>query len=98
MKGMEATWYSATVLCTFANGAIFFRSKKNLKTFTLNIEWDIDLEEFVVKMPQNSFAGVKERRIKPGNLGQIKDDKDCLYYDKATGERFATINRGMWYN
>jgi hypothetical protein len=35
----------------------------------LNIEWDIDLEEFVVKMPKNSMGGIKEMRMKPMNFG-----------------------------
>ena len=47
------------------NGGIWMRSRSFYKTFTLNIEWDIDLEEFVIKLPQNTLGGIIEKRVKP---------------------------------
>lgn len=45
------TIYGVTALVSLINGGIWMKSKRYYKTFTLNIEWDIDLEEFVIKLP-----------------------------------------------
>ena len=49
---------------TLINGGIWFRCKQYYRTYTLNIEWDIDLEEFVVKLPKNTLGGIIEKRVK----------------------------------
>ena len=59
------------------------------------------MEEFVIKLPKNTLGGVLEKRVKVENFKQLsrdQEDKHCLYYDKSTGDRFATVNRGIWYN
>ena len=100
-SGLETTIYGVTGLVSIINGGIWYRSKSYYSTFTLNIEWDIDLEEFVVKLPKNTIGGVIEKRVKPENFKQLpreQQDKDCLYYNKANGDKFATVDRGIWYN
>ena len=61
-------FYGATTICNLINVAVFYRTKKSFKISCLNIEWDIDLDEFVVKMPKSSFGGIRELRIKPTNF------------------------------
>ena len=56
--------YHVTGLVTIINGGIWYRSKQYYKTFTLNIEWDVDLEEFVIKLPKNTLGGIIEKRVK----------------------------------
>ena len=29
---------------------------------------------------------------------ELKTEKNCLYFDAKTGARFATVERGIWYN
>ena len=56
--------YPVTGLVTLLNGGIWYRSRQYYKTFTLNIEWDVDMEEFVIKLPKNTLGGVIEKRVK----------------------------------
>ena len=65
---MESMCYGITAFVTVANASIFIIQRKNLANYALNIEWDIDLEEFVVKMPSSTFGGVKELRITKENF------------------------------
>jgi hypothetical protein len=53
-----------TGITALINGGIWMRSMKYYKTFTLNIEWDIDMEEFVIKLPKNTLGGIIEKRVK----------------------------------
>lgn len=66
--GMETLFYGCAGMTTLINAAIWGKSRSYYKTFTLNIEWDIDLEEFVVKQPKNTLGGVIEKRIKPNDF------------------------------
>ena len=96
---LETLCYSATAFATLANAGIYLNQRRNVAKFAFNIEWDIDLEEFVVKMPAKTYGGIKELRVSKEDFQMLKeDDKDCLYFDAKTGTRFATVNRGMWYN
>jgi hypothetical protein len=38
--------------------------------------------------------------VKPENLvfKRKEEKKDCIYYNGETGEGYATVNRGKWYN
>ena len=56
--------YGVTGLVSILNGGIWYRSMKYYKTFTLNIEWDVDMEEFVIKLPKNTLGGIVEKRVK----------------------------------
>ena len=50
-------------------------------------------------MPASTFGGLKELRVTKENFQMLKDDdKECLYFDAKTGTKFATVDRGMWYN
>jgi hypothetical protein len=50
---METPIYCITGLISIINVGLFIRNRKTIENFALNIEWDIDLSEFVIKMPKN---------------------------------------------
>ena len=66
--GLEVVYQGSFGLIVLMNLFIYRRSNANCQTCCLNIEWDIDEEQFVVKMPKGPFGGVKELRIYPSNF------------------------------
>lgn len=55
-------------------------------------------EVFIVKRPKGILGAHTQIIVQPHNFKQLQGDKECLYYDKESGEKFATVNDGMWYN
>lgn len=66
--GMVNLFMGCAGFTNLINVGIYLKTRQYYKTFCLNIEWDIDLEEFVVKQPKNTMGGVVEKRIKPDNF------------------------------
>ena len=67
----------------------------------LSIDWDLERQEYIVKQPSISLLSqrkVLELRIHPRNFVQIKDDELCVYMDALSGQKFATVGNGTWYN
>jgi hypothetical protein len=62
--GLDPTFFnSCTVLANSVNAFTFFKARKLVKTWVYSIEWDLDTEQFVIKMPKNILGGLKEERV-----------------------------------
>jgi hypothetical protein len=64
---MENVVYGTFGVICMINLFLLRKSSYNNSECCLNIEWDIDEEQFIVKMPK-TFGGVHELRINPSNF------------------------------
>lgn len=88
--------------------ALFARTYKQrlAKEFVLRIDFDVASENFIVLMPPTNVLAFGEPyrlEVTPADFQMLtneqqKESKSSLYFDAKTGYRFATINRGIWYN
>jgi hypothetical protein len=102
-KGIEAVVYGVTLFAMGSNSAIYLANRRMFRQLVISIEWDMQTEELVFKQPDPGLnLRVLTRRVPLRNLGMLlsedQADKRCLYFDKATGQKFATVELGDWYN
>lgn len=96
--------YSATAVTFAMNGLAWIFYRRVGTNFVLKIEFDVLKKSFIVTSPTKSlldFGSPKELIVDAKNFKMLTKDKqtlDCLYYDTNSGAKFATINRGLWYN
>ena len=87
--GLTTFFYGITGAVTAVHLGLYYVAFVAAKRVTLQIDWDIVEEVFVVKKPTIKRAGVKMIAIPPRNFAQLEeDDPNSLYYNKETGERF----------
>jgi len=75
------------------NLALLFLYRDLTRTFIERIDFDIEEEVFIFVKGKS-----KERVVKELGVSKEEVAKDCVYFDKQTGEPFATMGRGNWYN
>jgi len=96
--GLVTQIYGMTGVITIIHLILYAINRNITSNTTLNIEWDMETEEFVVKLPRNTMGGIVEKRVTPANFQMVRDDPSCVYFDAKTGQKFRTVDRGMWYN
>ncbi len=84
-------------MCTITNGLYSYMLRNALKSIVTKIELDVDSEQFVIFRPQTGFQFKERVEMIPFDRLEMKPNmpqKDCLYYDKESGEGLATVNKG----
>ena len=81
------------------NILVTYFMKKTNSTFVKRIDWDFIDNTFIISKPRGVFGS--QRKVV--GLGELVFDnnggiRDCIYYNTNTGEGYATVNRGTWYN
>ena len=97
--GMIKVFPAVFGLTTFFHLGVIGILHKRASTTTLSIDWDVTTNQFIVKRAR-ALYGVAIKRVNLHDFQMLDDKQDdsCLYYDKKTGEKFYTVNMGMWYN
>lgn len=91
--------YLGTAGMTCMNLFYKFYLRRLQATWVRRIEWDVDSEHLVIVKP-SGISGESQRLLLPSDMAMDMRSKvrDCIYFDRSTGEGFATVNRGQWYN
>ena len=99
-----------TYLYTCTAGSVAITGVTNLlfrracKDFILKIEFDLEEEHFVVTSPSTSlvdFGSPQEEVVSVSDFKMLPQDKQTetsLYYSQTSGNKYATVGRGQWYN
>lgn len=75
-------------MVTFIHLGLIAMNRSISNKTVVSIEWDMEEEVFVIKKPKTTFGTNKELKIHSKDFTMVKDDKDSLYQDAKTGERF----------
>ena len=106
MTGLVANLYGGTFGAGILALCLRIFKQRLARDFVLRIDFDVKAEVFVITMPPTNFTALGEPfklLVAPSDFQMLSKDaqlnfKACLYYDTKSGTRFATIERGQWYN
>jgi hypothetical protein len=110
--GMGNLVLGCTFVSAILTGAIFVATNKVMNTFVYKIEFDPVTNQLVVTQPSKSlisFGKPVETKLEMPEFKMLAKDQlealktkaiyaDCLYFNGKTGQMYATVGRGLWYN
>lgn len=110
--GLKPLAYGCTLWCGFLATMVITLTNKSVKSMVYKIEYDPVKNLFVVTQPSHklrsltrpreSFLELKDlKMLSREQMEAYKDSytySDCVYFNAKTGQMYATVGRGNWYN
>jgi hypothetical protein len=80
-------------------GIFYMTLKSFTRTFVTQMEYDFQKDRIIVhKLSATGKPRVIEVKPECFRMAEEEVAKDTLYFDSESGELFATVTRGDWYN